>query len=43
MYFLNIFIRKNAARSFELTWTLPCPPWYDWLMHPVNEHKQESD
>lgn len=40
MYFLDIFIGKNAACSFKLTWTLPCSPGYDWLMHPANEHKQ---
>lgn len=43
MYFLDIFICKNAACSFELTWTLPCSPRYDWLMHPVNEHKQARE
>lgn len=36
MYFLDIFIGKNAARSFELTWTLPCSPRYDRLVHPVD-------
>lgn len=43
MYFLDIFICKNAACSFKLTWTLPCSPGYDWLMHPANEHKQARE
>lgn len=43
MHLLDIFICKNAASSFELTWTLPCSPRYDWLMHPVKEHKQARE
>lgn len=40
MYFLDIFICKNAARSFELAWTLSCSPWYNWFMHAVSNHEK---